>query len=503
MKEAQEKFMAEAYGKYGGPTLWEKEFHKLNPFNMPKMINDPSDTYRRDVIARKRVELHRLIKEHGATSKGAQNLGLEINQNVRDDEPTPKLWEDNHDAATQQLIASLPTENPYKEGTVEHQLVERSSGWMASAGESMKDGSHRMAAGKRVVDLMIEDIEMHKAHGSFDEWSQMKLEELAGLFGQRAPLVAPEHKEGFLEWLQVERETAERVNGRGHPVVKHDVFGKLIEAVRADTPDNVSDLQVQYDNYKSWLNGDYAQELPDGGLRMGNEDERAELKREGTEFLEAARAVPPENPAPPPPPEAMPDTPVGSGSVSVGQSIEDAMKVGDWHSVVEMAQKKADEAVPPEGMVWFGELQQGHLPSDFYLCIGDGKWNDAVLYQSHDTPGYGKWLSAAKDQLGNPVTVDMTLNWEDTKRQKPKLRKRADVIAEHGSFPGEEKVDETVPFLENAPAPSLPPAQPAVSEKPVPDVDSNHVQEMLAMAYAKKDWKSVQAWAEIAHIKGV
>ncbi len=482
-------------------TLWEQEYKKLEPNNIPKPVNDMTDTWRRDVIARKRVELWRMQQQYGVTAAPCQRLGLRINQIVQQDLDLPDAWEDNHDAATEQLIASLPAENPYKEGSVEYRLVELAQGKMATGSEGMRDGSRRQAASQRVVDRIIEDIEYHKATGTFDAWAEdqvarlekvygdppagmvwfgkitqygkteyicigngdyddailhlcqmwegkpqglhqqnrpdrkpcrvkdtanwnevkrtgataRKLSDIASEYGglrgncevknwlaqlennygeaetmpekdtqtesapdayrvpeslvravrgyyesnkdkanrnfgenwlrvliafgdtgdfqvapgltpftaaeartqenvwsgwkpvrealekieggsqqdeppveaapeaaavpetrqadDNQPLVAPAHKLRFLKWLQVEREMAVKINGAGHPVVKHDVFGKLIEYVEQDVPDNRGDLQVQYDNFKSWLNGDFAQEQPDGSMKMGDETE--------------------------------------------------------------------------------------------------------------------------------------------------------------------------------------------------------------------------------------
>ena len=354
-------------------TLWEQEYKKLEPYNTPRPINDLTDTWRRDVIARKRVELWRMQQQYGATAAPCQRLGLRIDQVVRQDLDLPDAWEDNHDAATEQLIASLPAENPYKEGSVEYRLVELAQGKMATGSEGMRDGSRRQAASQRVVDRIIEDIELHKALGTFDDWAAETLEQMEQTYGAEVapapyrvppalirmvrgyyqanrnkptkginwwrvliafgaetstahlpytaaearesekiwsgwapvrealekleadsapdiptlaeaapetgqahdnqPLVAPAHKLRFLKWLQVEREMAAKINGAGHPVVKRDVFGKLIEYVEQDVPDNRGDLQVQYDNFKSWLNGDVAQEQPDGSMKMGDETE--------------------------------------------------------------------------------------------------------------------------------------------------------------------------------------------------------------------------------------
>lgn len=652
-------------------TLWEQEYKKLEPFNTPKPVADMTDTWRRDVIARKRVELWRMQQQYGAAAAPCQRLGLRINQIVQQDLALPDAWEDNHDAATEQLIAGLPVENPYPEGSVEYRLVELTRGKVATRSEGLKTGGRRRMSSARVVDHIIEDIEYHKLHGTFDGWSAEMLERMENTYGddhpgpddtdiptlteaappakpysvphslirtvrgyyeanrhkpnkgiswlrvliafgaehstahlpytaaearasekiwpgwapfrdaleqlemaqaaksddapsdpdpevadvklpkvfrdlkgqsnrehlldddRRArieaetalihslpqwtdheageyyksnghalpytpqcanpmtqsvygqpngvrglsktgkpddteiiallkltdyewknrarhvkdglcdveiiehpefgwkfaaykwgrtpgggvnlgilsdelvaeiqgadstaeaskeytslddwieardnqPLVAPAHKRRFLEWLQVEREMAAKINGAGHPVVKHDVFGKLIEAVKADTTDNVSDLQVTYDNFKSWLDGNFAQEQPDGSMKMGNEEKDK------------------------------------SGST-------------DWDAELKVKQSQDDT------LVWYGIIKQSDIDSDIYHCIGGPSYDDAVLHNAFTTP-VGKALSPQQKATGEPVRVSDTKTWAVIYRTKPVKRRVGDIVDELGAL---------------------------------------------------------------------
>lgn len=173
-------------------TLWEQEYKKLEPYNIPKQVNDMTDTWRRDVIARKRVELWRMQQQYGAAAAPCQRLGLRINQIVQQDLALPEAWEDNHDAATEQLIAGLPAENPYEEGSVEYRLVELARGKVATRSEGLKTGGRRRMSSARVVDHIIEDIEYHKLHGTFDGWSAEMLERMEKTYGDVQSAVVDE-----------------------------------------------------------------------------------------------------------------------------------------------------------------------------------------------------------------------------------------------------------------------------------------------------------------------
>ena len=69
----------------------------------------------------------------------------------------------------------------------------------------------------------------------------------------KSPFVLPEHKQGFIKWLGVEKDFAIKHNGAGHPVVKFDIFGKIIEKVKNDEPNDGGDIQQQYNNYLDFL----------------------------------------------------------------------------------------------------------------------------------------------------------------------------------------------------------------------------------------------------------
>ena len=87
------------------------------------------------------------------------------------------------------------------------------------------------------------------------------------------PEVAPEHKDRFVAWLQVEREVTAKNSGASHPVVKHDVFGKMIERVEAGEYD--SEIAGQYEQFVGWLDGKWGQIQPDGSISMGDESDDA------------------------------------------------------------------------------------------------------------------------------------------------------------------------------------------------------------------------------------
>ena len=82
------------------------------------------------------------------------------------------------------------------------------------------------------------------------------------------PLVAPEHKQAFLEWLVIERDVEEKNNGAGSVIIKHRVFEKLIEQVEQDVAVGGGGLQAQYDNFLGWLRGDYGQLTIHDTIRM-------------------------------------------------------------------------------------------------------------------------------------------------------------------------------------------------------------------------------------------
>ena len=85
---------------------------------------------------------------------------------------------------------------------------------------------------------------------------------------------------------------------------------------------------------------------------------------------------------------------------------------------------------PPAGQVWVGRIKQGSLPSGDYIAIGDGPYEDAILYLSDEYEGKRYLLS--QDGLNDKVRVRDTHGWDDVTRSGPDLRTRESVRAEYG-----------------------------------------------------------------------
>ena len=115
--------------------------------------------------------------------------------------------------------------------------------------------------------------------------------------------------------------------------------------------------------------------------------------------------------------------------------IEAAVAAGDWHKLAELAKAQAKAQVPPPGYVWFGWIRQGSIPSGQYICIGDGEYEEAILYLASDFGGREpKPRLYQQNALNGPCRVRHSHDWNDCLREGPFLKTWAEIRAEYGNI---------------------------------------------------------------------
>ena len=78
------------------------------------------------------------------------------------------------------------------------------------------------------------------------------------------PQIDPSHKDEFIEYIQRERNYIEWYNGRTDVAIKGKVYEGYIEDIESGEHLH-SQIMFMYDQYKSWLDGDFCQQTAGGG----------------------------------------------------------------------------------------------------------------------------------------------------------------------------------------------------------------------------------------------
>ena len=242
--------------------------------------------------------------------------------------------------------------------------------------------------------------------------------------------IPPEHKDGFIEYLQVEREWAKANNGAGHPVVKHDVFGKMIEMVEAG--ESGSDLKNQYDQFLDWMDGRFGQMMADGSIREYKSPEAKAAEAQLAQQKALREAIPGDNAALAARTQEILEK--AARDAPTPEDIAAAVAAGDWHAVAALAKAKAKAQVPPEGYVWFGWIRQGSVASGQYICIGDGEYEEAILYLASDGGREPKPRLYQQNAINGPCRVRHSHDWNDCRREGPVLKTWEEIRAEYGNI---------------------------------------------------------------------
>lgn len=243
--------------------------------------------------------------------------------------------------------------------------------------------------------------------------------------------IPPEHRDGFIEYLQVEREWAKVNNGAGHPVNKHDVFGKMIEMVRAG--EDGSDLRNQYDQFLDWMDGKFGQIQADGSIREYKSPEAKAAEAQLAQQEELRKSIPGDNVALAARTQEILEA--AAKNAPTPEDIAAAVAAGDWHAVAALAKAKAKAQVPPEGYVWFGWIRQGSVASGQYICIGDGEYEEAILYLASDFGGREpKPRLYQQNAINGPCRVRHSHDWNDCRREGPFLKTWEEIRAEYGNI---------------------------------------------------------------------
>ncbi len=243
--------------------------------------------------------------------------------------------------------------------------------------------------------------------------------------------IPPEHKDGFIEYLQVEREWARVNNGAYHPVVKHDVFGKMIEMVEAG--EDGSDLKSQYDQFLNWMDGRFGQIQADGSIREYKSEAAKAADAQVAQQKALREAIPGDNAALAARTQKILEE--AAKDAPTPEDIAAAVAAGDWHAVAALAKAKAKAQVPPKGYVWFGWIRQGSIASGQYICIGDGEYEEAILYLASDFGGTEpKPRLYQQNALNGPCRVKHSHDWNGCRREGPFLKTWEEIRAEYGNI---------------------------------------------------------------------
>ena len=118
---------------------------------------------------------------------------------------------------------------------------------------------------------------------------------------------------------------------------------------------------------------------------------------------------------------------------STPAALEAAIKAGDWHKVAELSKAHAEAQTPPEGYVWFGRVRQGSVESGQYIAIGDGVYDEAILYLASSWAGEKPRLYQ-QNALNGPCRVRHTYDWSDTRHEGPYLRTWDEIRAQYDNI---------------------------------------------------------------------
>ena len=113
--------------------------------------------------------------------------------------------------------------------------------------------------------------------------------------------------------------------------------------------------------------------------------------------------------------------------------IAAAVAAGEWHKVAELAKAQAKAQTPPTGYVWFGRVRQGSIESGQYIAIGEGTYEDAILYLASSWQGEKPRLYQ-QNALNGPCRVHHTHDWNDTRYEGPYLRTWEEIRAQYDNI---------------------------------------------------------------------
>ena len=293
----------------------------------------------------------------------------------------------------------------------------------------------------------------------------------------RKEFVAPEHKQQFIEYLKRERDFLLVELGAGHPQNKGKVLDHFIATVEADERMH-SQEQYTYNEFREWLDGKRNQRLADGTVLYadgeivdltGYKVKQDAYANKVKQFQKARDAGDPEaqdgfdhwTERDSPERRAIREqlaqqkalrevTPGDNKALAkrtekiltkfakdkpTPREIAAAVAAGDWHKVAQLAEKQSKSQRPPDGYVWFGWIRQGTVASGQYICIGDGVYEDAILYLASDFGGReSRPRLYQQNALNGPCTVKHSYDWNGCLREGPFLKTWEEIRAEYDNI---------------------------------------------------------------------
>ena len=248
--------------------------------------------------------------------------------------------------------------------------------------------------------------------------------------------IAPEHVDRFCEYLERERLVVAKDCGSQHPAIKCKVYEGYIEDVRSGERVH-SQIMFNYEQFLGWLRGEYPQRTADETSLWadGKADDHSEaaVKAQLAQQKKLREATPTDN-------EALAKRTQeilakAAEDAPTPADIAAAVAAGDWHKVAELAKAQAKAQVPPPGYVWFGWIRQGSVASGQYICIGDGEYEEAILYLASDFGGTEpKPRLYQQNALNGPCRVRHSHDWNDCRREGPFLKTWEEIRAEYGNI---------------------------------------------------------------------
>ena len=248
--------------------------------------------------------------------------------------------------------------------------------------------------------------------------------------------IPPEHVDRFCEYLERERLVVAKDCGSQHPAIKCKVYEGYIEDVRSGERVH-SQIMFNYEQFLGWLRGEYPQRTADETSLWadGGADDHSEaaVKAQLAQQKKLREATPSDN-------EALAKRTQeilakAAKDAPTPADIAAAVAAGDWHKVAELAKAQAKAQVPPPGYVWFGWIRQGSVASGQYICIGDGEYEEAILYLASDFGGTEpKPRLYQQNALNGPCRVRHSYDWNDCRREGPFLKTWEEIRAEYGNI---------------------------------------------------------------------
>ena len=318
------------------------------------------------------------------------------------------------------------------------------------------------------------DVEVRKYNPDTNEFDV-----LSPATAAQPSTIAPDHVDRFCEWLERERDLVAKECGTGHPAISCTVYEGYIEDVREGCRVH-SQIMFCYDQFIGWLRGEYGQRTVDETTLWadGREDDHSEaaFKAKQAAYAEEVKEFQKARDSGHPEAQqgfdhwALRDSPERKAArdqvtqqkalreaipgdndalakrtqeilakaakgAPTPADIEAAVKAGDWHKVAELAKAQAKAQVPPEGYVWFGWIRQGSVASGQYICIGDGEYEEAILYLASDFGGRElRPRLYQQNALNGPCRVRHSHDWNDCCREGPFLKTWDEIRAEYGNI---------------------------------------------------------------------